>query len=333
MKGDVPLTNNCANDGRRKQRNFSLRLCIMRRYGKIYTLVSTCLTSTAFHISPPLPSAVVTGQAVPFNWTRDLSTDPSEFSFQTIHGEGPSFPDSTYPVDKDEAGRENGWFTLTFTRPAYYNVIAIDNSTRAFFQAPVVIVVTHSTASDTNSPGPSITATNDVNSNTSIGNPTPASEPETNRPPTSTAPPQTLSGTSASSRNIKPTVIGSVVGGTVFLLLLLFFIRYRRNKPSRRLIPTPYLDMKPFSGPYMDIRERKIQLLSQREGLERDLEAYEQASQGSNSRTEDVPDSINESNQEGVVQVFRRQIELLTQRMAAMEAVTMAPPDYSSRTS
>ncbi|KAG7087021.1 hypothetical protein E1B28_013000 [Marasmius oreades] len=83
----------------------------------------------------------------------------------------------------------------------------------------------------------------------------------------------------------------------------------------------------------LDIMEQKMQMLGQRERLERELAAYEQASQASNSGTGTVPDGINGSNHEDeIVQVSRRQLELLTQRIAALEAA-MAPPDYSSRTS
>ncbi|KAG7087109.1 hypothetical protein E1B28_013090 [Marasmius oreades] len=310
----------------------------MRRYGKLYALVFTGLTSTAFRIDPPLPSAVVTDQAVPFSWTRD-PTDPPEFSFLKIQLEGPEGRMSALlPVDRDQASQASGSFTLTFNDLSPFQVVAVDDSLKPFFTAPGTIVAAAAgqfgspTSTNSASGSPSIT---DTISSISIENPTPAPTPDANGPPTSTAPSQTVAGISASSKNTKPIIIGSVVGGTVFILLLLLlflFIRRRRNKPLGTG-PTPFLDATPSSGsdtPYMDIRERKMQMLGQRERLERELEAYEQVeSQESNSGTGDIPDGIDESNQEGVAQVSRRQIELLTQRIAALEAA-MAPPDYSS---
>ncbi|KAG7087106.1 hypothetical protein E1B28_013087 [Marasmius oreades] len=136
-------------------------------------------------------------------------------------------------------------------------------------------------------------------------------------------------------------IAGGVVGGVLVILVfgtVVFYILKRRKiKLKHNLDPTPYLDTIPVSGsdaPYMDIKERKMQMVRQRESLERELEAYEQASQESNSRAGDIPDGPfrNGGYQEGdIVQVLRR-MEVLTQRIATLEA-GMAPPDYSSRTS
>ncbi|KAG7087098.1 hypothetical protein E1B28_013079 [Marasmius oreades] len=135
-------------------------------------------------------------------------------------------------------------------------------------------------------------------------------------------------------------IAGAAVGGVLVMLVIATFVfcllKRRYKKIKHNIEATPYLDTTPASGsdtPYMDIRERKMQMLGQREQLERELEVYEQASQESNPRAGDVLDGINGENQEeDVVQVLRRQMGVLTQRIATLEAGA-APPDYSSRTS
>ncbi|KAG7087022.1 hypothetical protein E1B28_013001 [Marasmius oreades] len=129
-------------------------------------------------------------------------------------------------------------------------------------------------------------------------------------------------------------VAGGVVGGVLTMLVIATFVIYilkrRKKKMNYTLDQTPYLDTSGSDASDMDIRERKMQLLGQREHLERELEAYEQASQNLSSGTGAVPDGINGSNQDDIAQVLRR-MEVLTQRIATLEE-GMAPPDYSSGT-
>ncbi|KAG7087110.1 hypothetical protein E1B28_013091 [Marasmius oreades] len=163
-------------------------------------------------------------------------------------------------------------------------------------------------------------------------------------PPTVSASP-TVGSTSPtqipSNQKFAPNVaviVGVILGfGTLATIgAIILYFRYRRRRISDMKPPsvTPFSNTKDYKITRTDIKERKRQMIGQRERLERELEAYEQASQVSNSRTGTVPDDINGSNEEDeIIQVSRRQLGLLTQRIAALEAFTMAPPDYSSCTS
>ncbi|KAG7087130.1 hypothetical protein E1B28_013109 [Marasmius oreades] len=344
----------------------------MRRFGPIiYTLVSTCLTSTAFQISPPIPS------------------HPSESSFQKLQIAGPDPGQSeSLPLDEDREHQENEYFTLTFSNSLSFLAATVENndlSTTSLErtvldsrggtgvageitsvsgnigdgvtpESLIGIGDVNATRQSPNSIG-DINATNQSpngmnQSPNGIGNTTVSgvqyqSHVSSNIGHDTTVPP-TLTSTvifttlaqsqSEKSRPRTGLIAGCVAGGVLVVLVVTTFalciLRRRNKKLKYNLGPTPYLDMTPSSGsdtPYMD---SKIQMLCQRERLERELEAYEQASQESNSRNEDGPDGINGSNQQDdVVQVTRRQMEVLTRRIAALEAVTMAPPDYSSHTS
>ncbi|KAG7087114.1 hypothetical protein E1B28_013095 [Marasmius oreades] len=168
--------------------------------------------------------------------------------------------------------------------------------------------------------------------------------PITSVPPSSTPSTTPLAQTTTSGvdhSNVgggRPVAIGAIAGGvvggvlaTLAIATFVFYILKRRNKKMNYILdPTPYLDTSGSDAPDMDIRERKMQMLGQREHLERELEAYEQVTQNSSSGTGAVPDGINGSNPGDIAQVLRR-MEVLTQRIATLEE-GMAPPDYSSGT-
>ncbi|KAG7087060.1 hypothetical protein E1B28_013041 [Marasmius oreades] len=271
------------------------RLCTMRRYGIIYTLVSSCLTCTAFRIDPPLPLTVIEGSAVPFTWIRD-STDPAEFSFLEIPLDPSPLVPVLFQVNMDQSQQESGSITLTFFQPSPYMVAAVDHDKNTFFTAPGAILVNLS-GSRLETPAPST----DVNSDTGIRNPTPAYTsiiPPTNSP-TATVTVLTQSDESRPHKSNTGAIAGGVVGGVLVLLLTITFafcvLKRRRKK------------------------------------LKDDFEAYEQSAQESNSRSGAIPDGVDKSTQEDVVQVLlRRQMEVLTKIMATLEA---GPPDYSSRAS
>ncbi|KAG7087059.1 hypothetical protein E1B28_013040 [Marasmius oreades] len=308
----------------------------MRPYAIIYLLVSTCLTSTAFFIDPPFPSTVIVGQAVTFTWIRNSSTDPSEFSFLEIPLSSPELA-PIFPVPVDKALQESGSITLTFFQPSPFLVVAVDNNAMNTFFTAVgtivaerlqTIVVSGATTST------STTSTADANWNTSLRLPTPVYAPIV--PPTN---PPTATVTALPHTSNTGAIAGGVVGGVLALFLVatvVFCILQRRNKKLKHdFDPTPYLDWPVSSSdaPYMEIGARKAQMIGQRERLQRELEAYEQSAQESNSRSGAFPNGVNGSNQEeDVVQALRRQMEVLTKIMATLEA-GMAPPDFSSRTS
>ncbi|KAG7087058.1 hypothetical protein E1B28_013039 [Marasmius oreades] len=326
----------------------------MGRYRLIIcTLVFSCLTSTAFQINPPLPTAPVIGQVISFNWTRDLE-DPDEFSFREfmdVDGHGLSL--NPLSVDNAQARQRIGSFTLTMTQIMTFKVVAVDmNDLNTFFTAPGVIEAAvspdgtttsslHNVGTPVASPLPGLTSAQATTSSPispaiSIENPTPASTQTSLSTVTATV--LTNSEESQPHKSSTGAIACGTIGGVVLLVVsaFVFYILKRRNKKLKhKQNLAPYLDAKPCSGsdsPYMDIRERRAQIIEQRARLQRELEAYDQSSQESNSRSGAVPDGINESNQEeDVVQVLRRQMEVVTRIMATLEA-GMAPPDYSSDT-
>ncbi|KAF9263916.1 hypothetical protein L218DRAFT_999082 [Marasmius fiardii PR-910] len=111
--------------------------------------------------------------------------------------------------------------------------------------------------------------------------------------------------------------------------------------------PTPFVDPTPPSSDFDvqvshgDTREHQVWMIGQKESLERQLtEAQQRASQakGSKSRTKATQGSgsqgtTGESNQVGesddAVQALRHEVDILTRKIATLEA-GMAPPDYSS---
>ncbi|KAG7087131.1 hypothetical protein E1B28_013110 [Marasmius oreades] len=300
----------------------------------MHTLVST---STAFQIDLTIPSP-------------DPSTNPSEFSTRLMLVSPP------LPLDKDSTHQEDESFTSPFLLAA--DALTSISGSQTSFTGDVGAIPNSGYA--INAEG---TAGGSIHSNDGFavpghaavtsGSTTPLTSPP---PPTSTSIfPSTSTSTATvtaptQSEESRPHKLntgglaGGIAGGVLLIVVVATFVlcilKRRNKKLEYNLVhtgPTPYFYMIPSSGSdafYMDITERKTQMFSQREHLKRELEVYEQVSQDSNSRNEDSPDGINGSNQQDdVVQVTRRQMEVLTRRIAALEAVTMAPPDYSSHMS
>ncbi|KAG7087030.1 hypothetical protein E1B28_013009 [Marasmius oreades] len=265
---------------------------------------------------------------------------------------------STLPVE--HPGSENGTVSLTFTSATSFLIVGVRQlvpKESPFFTASGAVLVTIGTTSNAHTETTQTSATStttDASTNTlSMGSPMPMSTPTV--PPTTAVPSTSIFPTSQPifppSQPIFPTsqpenarphksnpgaITGGVLGGLVVLVVatvtLFFILKRRKKKLKHNLDPTPYLDTTPSSSsdaPYINIREQKMQMIAQRERLERELDAYEQSSRESDSTSRGVPDDINDTDH--VVQVLRRQMEVLTQRIATVEA-GMAPPDYSSGT-
>ncbi|KAG7087097.1 hypothetical protein E1B28_013078 [Marasmius oreades] len=299
-------------------------------------------------------------QAIPINGspTQSLEDNNDDFTDPRTAGE-------TNDLNDEDGKPRNGSVTVNFPSAMSFSIVAVKGpfGPKPFHTFNGTVVATASPGTTTNastttqvqsaSSGSSNTALSTLGSSSSVsstvngsvqtGTPTSTADANSNTNPTlvpapTFAPPMNSSAVSATPNT--GAIAGGVVGGVLVMLAVaaaVFYILKRRKiKLKHNLDPTPYLDTIPVSGsdaPYTDIRERKMQMVRQRESLERELEVYEQASQESNSRAGDILDGpINGGYQEGgIVQVLRR-MEVLTQRIATLEA-GMAPPDYSSRTS
>ncbi|KAG7087113.1 hypothetical protein E1B28_013094 [Marasmius oreades] len=134
----------------------------------------------------------------------------------------------------------------------------------------------------------------------------------------------------------RPHKVAVIVGLTVGFITLgiigaiIFYLRYRRRRKADMTPPivTPFSDTTVYSVSRTDIKERKRQLIGQRERLERQSRVDEQAPQTSpaNNQTDNTGiDQLRDT-----MQNLRRQMDVVTQRMATLEAGTARPPDYSS---
>ncbi|KAF9263908.1 hypothetical protein L218DRAFT_999076 [Marasmius fiardii PR-910] len=150
----------------------------------------------------------------------------------------------------------------------------------------------------------------------------------------------TPSMTARSSKKLNTGVIvGGVIGGVIGLvavtILAFLFIKRRRNRRKATFALTPFLDKLPSAGTrHVDISEKKAQMVRERDhrgGRHLEVDAEEPAFQDSTPIATPAEDGTGGLNQVGddPVQALRYRVDVLTQKLATMEA-GMAPPNYSS---
>ncbi|KAF9257468.1 hypothetical protein L218DRAFT_949150 [Marasmius fiardii PR-910] len=95
---------------------------------------------------------------------------------------------------------------------------------------------------------------------------------------------------------------------------------------------TPFFDTPPPSNPNISHSvkmQRREQIIRDKAQLQAELEVYQNESQGIDSR-DNISERLSGSNQgEDIVQLLRRHIDVLNQKITTLEA-ELAPPDYSS---
>ncbi|KAK1222738.1 hypothetical protein PQX77_014411 [Marasmius sp. AFHP31] len=188
----------------------------------------------AFRIEPPLPPTVTPHHGVAFTWIRD-DKDPRKFGFQKIpHGHDPSEIFSVIQGDKDGL---SGEFTLTFTHEVPYQIVAVNTDpTSTFFTAPNLVVAAHTEAHQgTESTG---TSPGSDSGATSTSTPSDANDPHlasTVSPGGINDPSSTPANTTPKSKGPIPIIVGSTIGGVVFLLLLILSMIFLRRRHRRQL--------------------------------------------------------------------------------------------------
>ncbi|KAF9264414.1 hypothetical protein L218DRAFT_943861 [Marasmius fiardii PR-910] len=314
-------------------------------------LISTLLclqNARAFRIDPPLPPVVQALRPVVFTWFRE-TTDPSNFGFEKIQLQGGGDVESdVFPV-RDANGMNSGSFTLTFTTPSPFLVVAVDRDHHSprrtrFFVAPGSVMVQSDAV--TTSPPQTRTETSSTSSIVPSGTRAATSGTSTQRTSqanssrgTSTGSPPSPTSNSTPEENHKSkkaAIIGGVFGavcGLIVVIAAIFFVLRRRKRSDRENRDTiPYTDESSSAGgaSLADARECKAQIIGH---FERQLRAYERAPRSLNGSGTESGTIDGESD---VAQALRYQIEVLTERMARLEEgrserSERQPPDYSSQ--
>ncbi|KAK1221845.1 hypothetical protein PQX77_015346 [Marasmius sp. AFHP31] len=305
----------------------------------------------ALRIEPPLPPTVTPAQPVTFRWVRE-SGDPTQFGFQKLPSGGP--PLNTFTVE--EARKQSGEFTLTFTRQRSYSVVAIDldsNPRRTFFTAPEPVFAT-SLASTSSGPDLSITPTSSSPPNW------PGSTEGSQSGTTyagSVSPPPTSTTTPQKSKNPILVIVGSTVGGFLgfsLLLLLIVCLRHRRSQvrfPLRNNITElkryqQDLILKTLTTSDVHIPSKSFMAEQQlgNTGRNYTMEASAQSvaprlpeqlkvlvPELATLQSQDSADENEHRVVERAVEGLRSQLAAVTQRVAQLESelADSAPPDYA----
>ncbi|KAG7087112.1 hypothetical protein E1B28_013093 [Marasmius oreades] len=302
-------------------------------------------TQRVWALKVAFPSPPTAAQNNTFLWTQE-DDDPDDVWLRTQRLDdtgATSWSDNTVHLDlSHSAGRAQ----IHFDRAGLFNVGAFESEDNPNHDHKVPISITQATVSvnptsagaisGTSEPVSFIQATVSMNSTsagTISGTSSSVSSSTSVGSPSTSMPSEEKNGAKQRPKNVA-VIVGLTVGFITLGIIgaiILYFNHYRRRWKTDMTPPivTPFSDTTGYNITRTDIKERQKQLFGQRERRKRQSRVYEQAPQTSaaNNQTDDTGiDQLRDTMQE-----LRHQVDIVTQRMGALEAGTARPPDYSPR--